>query len=287
MDDFDFSITIVGLGLIGGSFAKALRKLKPRNLWGIDIDRYTIDAAEKTGVVDKVYTEPEIVLGMSDIVIIALYPDQTTKFMRDNIRNFKEGAIITDVGGIKSSLVREISSFIPESFDFIGGHPMAGKESKGLKFASADIFEGASYILTPVEINREENIEILENIIRGIGCKNIIRISPEKHDEIIAYTSQLPHILAVSLVNSGRPDLDTSSFMGGSFRDATRVADINPSLWMELLISNRCNIIKEIEAFEENITAIKNAILYGDELLIKSQLEKANQRRRELTYKNA
>jgi prephenate dehydrogenase len=278
----ELNITVVGLGLIGGSLAMALKDLKPKNLWGIDIEKSTIEAAEKKCIIHKGYTKPEIPLKHSDIVIIALYPNLTEKFVKDNIKNFKKGAIITDVAGIKENLVNNINSFIPKSLDFIGGHPMAGSENKGLSFASKDIFNDANYIITPVEKNREENIKILESIAKKIGCKNVVRITPKAHDEIIAFTSHLTHVLAVALINSDILNVETSLFIAGSFKDGTRVADINSSLWVELLTSNRKNIINKIEVFEEKIETIKNAIKENNKSIIKSEFEKASLRRKEL-----
>lgn len=282
MADSDFSITVVGLGLIGGSFAMALRKLNPKNLWGADIDKATVEAAEKMGIIDTGYTNAEVPLKESDIIIISLYPGQTISFIKQNISYFKPGAIITDTAGTKEQVVEEVCSFLPDNLDFIGGHPMAGRESQGLSHASCEVFVDANYILTPVDKSNGENIKIIEGIIKGIGCKNIIKTSPRRHDEIIALTSHLPHILAVSMINRSVLDDEFSSFIAGSFKDATRVADINSLLWAELISSNRDNVISEIQAFEENIRAIKDAIINGNNFLLRSEFEKAGLKRREI-----
>lgn len=282
MTDLPFNITVVGLGLIGGSLAMALKELKPKNLWGIDINENNIEKAEKMKIIDKGYTDAKIPLKDSDIIFMGVYPEMTEKFIKANNSYFKHGAIITDTAGIKEQLVSNINYFIREDVDFIGGHPMAGRENKGLEFASKDIFNNANYIFTPTENNKKENIEILEDIVRKIGCKNVTRINPKRHDEIIAYISQLPHIIAVALVNSNMQDIETSMFAAGSFRDATRVADINSSLWVELLNSNSENIVNQIEIFEERIKEMKNAILEKNQYRIKSELEKAGLIRKEL-----
>jgi prephenate dehydrogenase len=275
-------ITIVGLGLIGGSFALALRELEPEKLWAVDIDRDALQLAERDGIIDKGYCDAEIPLKDSDIVILALYPNLSIKFLKDNINHFKPGAIITDVAGIKENMLREVASFIPENLDFIGGHPMAGKESKGLGCASKDIFKGANYIFTPTEKNKQENLLLLENIVKKIGCKNIVKIDSKKHDEIISYTSHLPHILAVALVNSDIMDVNTSSFVAGGFRDSTRVSNINSSLWTELFSSNRDNLINTIETFESNLKILKQALIENNHHAMKFELEKACKRRKEL-----
>lgn len=282
MDISDFSITIVGLGLIGGSYAMALRKLAPRNLWGVDIDEETLVKAENLGIIDKGYKEAREPISSSDIVIISVYPQSVEKFVKDNISYFKDGAIITDTGGIKKSIIDKVFEVLPQNIDFIGGHPISGREDIGLAFATADIFNNANYILTPVEKNKEKNIKIIDEIAKLIGCKNVIRMSPQRHDEIIAYTSQLPHIIAVSLMNSDNTDMDISCISGGSFKDTTRIAVINCKLWSELLISNKDNIINTIEDFQNRIDSLKNAIINDDIDAIEENLKSACKKRREL-----
>ncbi|MGH4117575.1 prephenate dehydrogenase [Clostridium sp.] len=282
MDGLDFNITVVGLGLIGGAFAMALKDLKPKNLWGIDIDENTIKNAENMGIIDKGYINSQIPLKDSDIVIIALYPNLTEKFIKENNEFFKSGAIITDSAGIKEALVRNVNLFIREDVDFIGGHPMAGRESKGLAYASKDIFNNANYILTPTESNKIDNVNILECIIKELGCRNVVKIDPRTHDEIIAYTSHLPHIIAAALMNSDNLPIETEKFIAGGFKDVTRIADSNADLWSELLMGNADNIINKLEIFEENIKVIKNALKAKNEVAVKAEFESAGARRREM-----
>lgn len=253
------SITIVGLGLIGGSFAMALKKLNPANLWAVDVDRGALEAARERGIIDEGYMDPQTPLGNSDIVIMCTYPGITISFIRDNMQCFKRGAIITDTAGIKVRPVREINSILREDLDFVAGHPLAGNEYKGLEFASGSIFDGASYIITPTDRNKEKNITAIEDLVTGLGIKRIVRLSPAKHDEVIALSSQLPHVIAATLI-SGVDDYDTNLFEAGSYRDATRVARINSQLWAELLLENNKNILAQIENFEYNLAQIKRAI---------------------------
>ena len=258
--NLDFNITIVGLGLIGGSYAMALKEFSPKNLWGVDIDVETIATAEKMGIIDKGYTDAAIPLKRSDIVIVSLYPDIAIQFIRNNINNFKKGSVITDTSGIKGKVVSEVSAFLPDYLDFLGGHPMAGKESKGISFASKDLFKNTNYILTPTEKNKDKNIKLIKKIALSLGCKNIVCIDPDTHDKIIAYTSDLPHLIAVALVNCSSFDTKSKSFIGGGFRDTTRIAAINPELWSELFISNKTNVINQIEDFQNNLSVLKSAI---------------------------
>ncbi|MFA9399137.1 MAG: prephenate dehydrogenase, partial [Clostridiaceae bacterium] len=222
----DFNITIVGLGLIGGSFALALRKLNPKKIWAVDIDVEALKKAEDAGIIDKGYKDGKIPLKQSDLVIVAIYPKYFLSFIEDNKDNFKKGAILTDVCGIKSGIVSNVLKIIPEYIDFIPGHPMAGREYKGLDYAKVDMFSNANYIIVPLENNKEENIKFIENMAYSIGCKNVSRLGIEQHDDIIAYVSHLPHILAFALINS-RPNKRVYKLVGSSFRGATRVALIN------------------------------------------------------------
>ncbi|MEF9934141.1 MAG: prephenate dehydrogenase [Clostridium sp.] len=265
MDENNFNVCIVGLGLIGSSYAMALKGLNVGKVIGVDISEETISKAINKGIIDEGYLDAGDALSQSDIVILAIYPHLTESFVIDNMNHFKKGAIITDSAGIKEQIINNITPHLRDDLDFVGGHPMAGKEGSGIDQGSHEIFIGANYLITPTPRNREENIIIVEDIARKIGCKNIVRISPKKHDRIIAYTSHLPHILAVALVNSDLLDQDTSLFVAGSFRDATRVADINAGLWTELIMQNRDYVVEQLGVFEENIKQIKNSIATGKE----------------------
>lgn len=283
MEKLDLNITVVGLGLIGGSYAMAIRELNPKKLYAVDIDEEAIHDAEKNGIIDKGYVKADIPLKESDLVIICLYPKLVKNFIKDNIKYFKSGAVITDVTGVKSEFVKEVNHILREDLDFVFGHPMAGREQKGLKFASKEVFKGANYIITPTERNKEENIKFLEELIRKIGFRNVVRITPEKHDKIIGFTSQLPHVIAVSLVNSDELGIDTGLYTGDSYRELTRIAQINSQLWTELFMGNKDNLIKEIEAFEKNIARIKDAIINEENSLLTELLEKASKKRKEMS----
>lgn len=283
MEKLDLNITVVGLGLIGGSYAMAIRELNPKKLYAVDIDEEAIHYAEKNGIIDKGYVKADIPLEESDLVIICLYPKLVKDFIKDNIKYFKNRAVITDVTGIKSEFIKEVNNILRDDLDFVFGHPMAGREQKGLKFASKEVFKGANYIITPTERNKEENIKFLEELIRKIGFRNVVRISPEKHDKIIGFTSQLPHVIAVSLVNSDKLGIDTGLYTGDSYRELTRIAQINSQLWTELFMGNKDNLIKEIEVFEENIARVKNAIINEEKSLLTELLEKASKKRKEMS----
>lgn len=283
MKGLDLNITIVGLGLIGGSYALALKELKPKKIYAIDKDEEALRFGEELGIIDKGFTDGEIPLKDSDLVIICVYPNLVKSFVRDNINNFKSGAVITDVTGIKTEFAKEVNAILRDDIDFVFGHPMAGREFSGVKYASKEIFKGANYIITPTERNKEYNINLIENIAKGIGFKNVEKVSPEQHDRIIGFTSQLPHVIAISLVNSDNSGLDMGKFTGDSYRDLTRIARINTKLWSELFMGNRENLINEIEEFEKNIEEVKKAIIDTDLEKLCQVLDKASKKREEMS----
>ena len=282
MDISDFNITIVGMGLLGGSMAMALKKLNPKNIWGVDINQDTIEFSEKNKIIDRGYIDSKIPIEKSDIVIICLYPNQIVEYIKANKSYFKTDAIVTDIAGIKLEIVTEINKIEDRQFEFISGHPMAGNEYSGIKYADEEMFKNANYIITPSKENKLETIEFITKLMKAIGFKNVITETPQSHDRIIALTSHLTHVIAVSLVNSNKLDIDTKLFIGGSFKDASRVALINSNLWPQLLISNKENVIEQIEIFEENINKIKQAILNDDKDLLESQFKIASKKRREI-----
>lgn len=282
--DFNINIAIVGMGLIGGSYAMALGDLNPKCIIGIDKDKCALKSALDDGIICRAYECGGDFLKEMDLVIIALYPKDTIGFVKNNLHYFKEGAIITDTSGIKKNVVESINSFLPQYLEFVPGHPMAGKETEGIKGASKDIFKGANYIITPGEKNTSRGIQKIDKMARLMGCSKVTHISPEEHDRIITFTSQLPHVIAVSLMNlQGKHCADNIAlFIGGSFRDATRVAQINSKLWTELFIMNSDNIVEEIENFQNSMELLKEAIVSEDISAMKCIFEKSLLKRREL-----
>ena len=281
MEESDFNITVVGLGLIGGSYAAALKKLN-KNVWGIDLDETTLEKAETMGIIDKGYLDPKIPLNNSDLVIISLYPKDTIDFIRNNMNTIKSDAIITDVAGMKLDIIEQVNSFLREDLDFIGGHPMAGREGKGIDMATDEIFNGANYIFTPIENNKIENVNLLENLAYEIGCGKVIKVKPSEHDNFIAYTSQLPHVLAAAAMNCNDTEI-VRSFIGNGFRDFTRIAINNSDLWTELLIENKENVVSIINKFQKEVDEIKEAINNNNNVIIKKKFEEANRKRREIS----
>lgn len=278
----DFNITIVGLGLVGGSFARALKKLNPKNIWAVDIDGDALKKGEEIGLIDKGYLDSKEPLEKSDLVIICLYPELVKIFVERNMADFKTGTVITDVTGIKNGLAEEVNMILREDIDFVFGHPMAGREKKGLEYSSAEVFQGANYIITPTSRNLKSSLYLIESMAKGIGFKNIMSLDPKKHDEVISFTSQLPHAIAVALVNSDDLKIETGRVVGDSYRDLTRIAQINAELWSELFIGNKENLVEKIEHFQDKLDLIKKAIVEEDKKTLEEEFEKSSVRRKNL-----
>jgi prephenate dehydrogenase len=285
MDNTDFknlNITLVGLGLIGGSIAKSIRKnVRVKNLWAVDIDEKTLKYAEKEKVIDKGFTEGKFPLENSDIIILSTYPKATLDFIINNSIHFKPEAIVTDTSGIKTSIIREIKNLLPEDVIFIGGHPMAGKELSGYENSDDKILKNCEYIITPENNTNKRALKILTKLIKSMGFKEITTMTPENHDTKIAFTSQLPHIIACALMNNKKLD-DSTSGIGGSFKDMTRVAKINSNLWCELINDNKLNILKELEVFRDDINKIYDIIESEDQNQLKEIFKKSTLRRKDM-----
>lgn len=275
-------IVVVGLGVIGGSFTMALKKAGYNEVYGIDINKESLKKAKRQGLIKDGFISGEEILKDADFVVISLYPRLIKKFILDNEKNFKDGAVITDTTGTKKLFIEDVINVLPHNIDFIFGHPMAGREKKGIDFASAEVFSGANYIITPVERNKSENLDLVENLVYKLGFKSVRRITPEYHDEMIGYTSQLPHTLAVALVNSDIEGRETGGFIGDSYRDLTRIANINEDLWSELFLGNKENLLKSIESFETELDKIKDAIKSDDKESLRNLFIKSTKRREKL-----
>ena len=275
-------ILIVGLGVIGGSYAMALKAAGYEDIYGIDTNLETLRKAESLGIIKEGYVDGKEIIKEADLIIISLYPRLVKDFIENNKMNFKNGAIVTDATGIKGHFIEDILNILPEGIDFIFGHPMAGREKRGINYASKEVFKGANYLITVTDRNKEENIKLLEDIIHAMGFKKIRRIDPIYHDKMIAFTSQLPHAIAVALINSDEEDRDTGSFIGDSYRDLTRIANINEELWSELFFGNKENLVESIDNFLIELNNIRNSLVNEDEETLRNLFIKSSKRREKL-----
>ncbi|WP_066874681.1 prephenate dehydrogenase [Clostridium mediterraneense] len=279
------NITIVGLGVIGGSIGLSLRgKIYGAKIKGIDINNKTLDKAKELniieeGAIDGSEASTDIIEN-SDIIFLSIYPKDIKNFIDKYRDTFKSGVTIIDTSGIKGSIVKEID--IPKNIDFILVHPMAGREKRGIEYASRKVFIGANFIITTRDENKVKNIEAVKFLAKKMGFTNIVETSIMEHDEIIAFTSQLPHAIAVALVNSDNLGVETGSFIGDSYKEITRIANINEDLWSELFINNKENLISKMESFEKEFNKIKIGIKNQDEKELKKIFVNSSEKRKKL-----
>ena len=276
------SFAIVGLGLIGGSYAKALRLLGAKQILGMEHNEATLAQAQAMGIIDVGMTAVDERLAQADVVICAIYPEAIASFIKSNVEHFKADVLISDVAGIKNNMIAEVQAALSPGMEFISGHPMAGRQSSGLGMAEAAIFHNANYIIVPEKGNSEAAICWLETFAKALGCKNTVRVTPEEHDRTIAFTSNLPHVTAVALMDSASYNEKTKYFVAGSFRDGTRVADINPELWCALFLANKDKVADEIEKYMEQLELWRKALRAGDGETMKELMRTSAARRKEL-----
>lgn len=274
------TIAIIGLGLIGGSMAMALKGFEEFEVLGVDRDSATLEFAAAHNVADRLTNDAEAAIAGADVVYLCLHPGAIVDFLQAHRGDFKPGCLVTDVCGIKTAVV-DAAAVLPEEVDFIGGHPMAGKETSGIFHADGNLFRGAHYILTPRPDHRPEHLDLLRRIATYIGCRDVVETTTQKHDAIIAYTSQVMHIMAVAVCDD--PDLfECRGFEGGSFRDCTRVAALDVPLWTELFSMNASALTKVIRNLEDNLRAYRQVLEQGDTAALTKKLAWSADRKRHM-----
>ncbi len=261
--DKDTKILIVGLGVMGGSYAKALSK-RGYKISCITLEQKDIDYALEHKMIEKgvTYPSPEFI-GEADVIVMALYPHTFIEWIKENQKYMKSGAILTDVTGVKGCVVYEVQSLLRPDVEYIPAHPMAGRERSGVEFSDDSVFRGANFIVTPTEKNTSEAIKFCKEFGKELGFNKISELTPEEHDKMIAFLSQLTHCIAVTLMTCNTmPHLE--KYTGDSFRDLTRIAKINDRMWSELFVSNKPALLEEIDAFEAELLKLRKYIEDGN-----------------------
>lgn len=257
--DKNKKILIVGLGLIGGSYAEALTA-QGFEVGAVARRGETIEYALDHGLIAHGTTEPDKeYLGRFDLIVFGLYPKQLLEWLDKYQSFFKENALITDVAGVKGSIVYKVQEMLRSDIEFIGAHPMAGKEVSGVENATAKIFRGANYIVTPTDKNTNEAIETCRELGEILGFARISVLSPEKHDEMIGFLSQLTHCIAVALMNC-KESGHLVDYTGDSFRDLTRIAKINEAMWSELFLMNKRELLEQMDIFAEKFEQLRDCL---------------------------
>ena len=271
-------ILIVGLGVIGGGYARAL-SAKGYRVRCITENQEDIDYALAEGMIRDGRTKPDPdYIRSADLVICALYPTVFIDWIRENGGYLREGALLTDVTGVKGSVVRAVQEMLPDGIEFIAAHPMAGRERSGVHFSDDRVFIGANYIVTPTERNSEAGIAVCRQLGELLGFGTITELSVEEHDRMIAFLSQLTHCIAVTLMTCNQ-NAGLEKYTGDSFRDLTRIAKINDEMWSELFLLNRDALLAEMDCFAEEFAKLRRLLADGDREGMREMMRTSTSRR--------
>lgn len=274
----DIKVLIVGLGLIGGSYARALVK-KKFYVTAITKEQKSIDYAMREKIIDEGYSYVnENAVKEADLIIFSLYPQVFKDWIRENQHLFKSGAVITDVTGVKKSVVYDIQDMLRSDVEFIAAHPMAGREVYGVENSTEKIFYDANYIVVPTEKNTQNAIKLCEDLGLLLGFERVSILTPEEHDEMIGFISQLTHCIAMSLMTCCENE-HLVSYTGDSFRDLTRIARINENMWCELFLLNKEALTEQMDIFINEFIKLRDLINEGNEEKIKEKMRLSTKRR--------
>lgn len=262
-------ITAVGIGLIGGSMCKAIKKHTNHTVYGVDINKETIEMAISQNAIDRETDD----LSLADITIVSLYPTDAIDYIIENASRFKEGSIVIDTCGIKKEIVDRVSPVLEkQGVTFIGTHPMAGREFSGFEYSLDNLFDEASFIITPSGSVPQAKLNLLEDLAYAIHFKKVVFASPEEHDQIIAFTSQLAHVVSNAYIKSPTHQKQLG-FSAGSFQDLTRVAKLNEVMWTPLFMLNKEPLCFEIDYIIEKLTEYRDALQNSDSERLKELLK--------------
>ena len=276
--DVNKKILIVGLGLLGGSYAKALKRFG-FHISSITREQSSIDYAIQEGIIDEGSIElDENMIGKADLVIFALYPHVFVEWIENNQHLLKSGALITDVTGVKGNIVYKIQDILRPDVEFIAAHPMAGRELSGVENSTEKMFVGANYIVTPTEKNTAEGIHTCMEIGKLLSFSNVVTLTPEEHDEMIGFLSQLTHCIAITLMTCKDKE-NMEKFTGDSFRDLTRIARINDLMWSELFICNKTALLEQMDLFLDKFNELKRMLEREDVPGLRKMMQHSTERR--------
>ena len=272
------NILIVGLGLMGGSYAKGLKRIGYRIL-AIDKNEESIKFALDNNIIDEGASKPEPeLIKKADTIIFALYPHVFIEWIKDNQKYFKSGIKITDVTGVKSGVVYEIQNILRDDVEFIPSHPMAGREVYGVQNSDDSIFHNANYIVTPTKKNTKEAINWCSDLGRLLGFRKVSVLSPEEHDQMIGFVSQLTHVIAVALMDCNN-NSKIVDYTGDSFRDLTRIANINEKMWSELFLMNKQPLLDQMDSFIGEMQTLRKMLSDDDKAGLCEKMKLSTKRR--------
>lgn len=273
------TIAVVGLGLIGGSFCRTLKKKTHNTVLGIDTDNNTLSLALKSGAIDRAITPNE--LKNADLTIICLHPSETIEFLSECSSYFQKGSVVMDTCGVKSYIIQKAEEILlPLDVNFVGTHPMAGRQFSGFEYSTDTLFDGASFIVTSTENSDSDSVNLTTDLAVLLGFKEIVRTGADQHDKIIAFTSQLAHVLSNAYMKSPTAKFERG-FTGGSFQDLTRVAMLNEKMWTELFMLNKEPLMYEINTIIAHLSQYRDALLAGDNATLQRLLHEGSELKKE------
>lgn len=276
--DKNTNILIIGLGLMGGSYATALSE-QGYKVKAITVNQKDIDyAVERSMIIEGSVQPDERLISEADLVVFALYPTVFVDWIEKYQHLFRSGTLITDVTGVKTQVVAQVQSMLRSDVEYIPAHPMAGRERSGVEFSDASVFKGANYIVTPTDKNTDEAIESCKELGSILGFSRISVLSPKEHDEMIAFLSQLTHCIAVTLMTATDTE-GLEKYTGDSFRDLTRISKINDLMWSELFLMNKDALLRQMDAFSEEFSRFRQYIANGQREEMRQVMRKAGERR--------
>ncbi|MBM4121588.1 MAG: prephenate dehydrogenase/arogenate dehydrogenase family protein [Nitrospira sp.] len=282
-------VTIVGVGLIGGSLGLVLKKrAMADSVVGVGRRVENLKTAVELGAIDRYVADARAGVAGADLVVLATPVDTYERHLKDWSHGLASGAIVTDVGSVKGPLVAQAEGLMPEGVCFVGAHPIAGREKTGVAAGSADLFTGARCILTPTGKTDPRALQIVRELWEAAGSI-VLTMDPYLHDRILGAVSHLPHVAAFALINAlteikdrTTPELDLLAYAGGGLRDTTRIAASSPEMWRDIFLWNRLNLLAMIEVYEQQLRRLKQLIQAGDGPGIEKELERAKQIREKL-----
>lgn len=279
-----FTVAVIGMGLMGASLAGALKGFKDAEIVGMDISGDVCTAAEQKGIVSRCTTDINSAVKDADLVIFCVYPHHIPKLIEQCRDTLKAGAVITDICGVKKPLYDSIFPLLPNNTEYIGVHPMAGRERDGIENSDSTLYRNSGFLICTSDTHSPQSLELVQDMAKHIGCARIETVDYIKHDEIIAYTSDLMHIASAGLCLSYHSDL-TLTFTAGAFRDCTRIADINADAWTELLLANKDCVVDCLDKYIDDLKNMRESIAQNDNTKLHELLTRAGDNKREMLTK--
>jgi prephenate dehydrogenase len=274
-----YTVGIVGLGLMGGSLALALRGFRSARLLGADADDLVCRRAQAAGTVHQATTNTGDVVAQADLLLFCVYAHHIPALLSEHARRLKPGCVLSDICGVKTPLYRAIAPLLPPGVDYVGVHPMAGKERDGYENAESGLYHGAGFLITPTAHSSDSGVALMKELAGYIGAARLAVVSPQEHDALIAYSSDLMHIASAALCVHPHPAIHPA-FTAGAFRDCTRVADINADAWTELLMDNCGNTVRALNQYLDDLAAVRAALETHDKEALRALLQTAGANKR-------